>query len=259
MKHAVLGVGAIGGIMATALASIDEEVALIVRPQKLPEYPERLSLRQPTGTVTAAAHAVSKLTVPVDVLWIATKAYQLESALGAVEKAPDMVVPLLNGVDHIAVLRARFGHDRVVPATIAVEANQLAAGQFEQRTVVRLTVAARAEPVLGTVLARLQEHLGFICHFVANEQTLLWTKLCFLAPFALVTSASGKNKGEIFADPEWQAKLYAAIAEAVAVAKASGAEVDAEKVQTIFDILPDTMRSSMLKDLIAGVKQTLMF
>ena len=80
----------------------------------------------------------------------------------------------------------------------------------------------------------------------------MWSKLCFLGPFALVTSASGKNLGEILADPEWKAKLDSALAEARAVAEASGAEIDAAKVQAIFATAPATMRSSMAKDLAAG-------
>ena len=43
--------------------------------------------------------------LPVDVLWITVKATQLEPALAAL-KNPDAVraiVPLLNGIDHIAV------------------------------------------------------------------------------------------------------------------------------------------------------------
>ena len=84
-----------------------------------------------------------------------------------------------------------------------------------------------------------------------NEQTLLWTKLCFLAPFALVTSASGKDKGEVFADAEWKHKLDSAIAEACAVAKASGAEVDLPKLQAVFESMPPGMRSSMAKDVAA--------
>jgi hypothetical protein len=31
-----------------------------------------------------------------------------------------------------------------------------------------------------SVLGMLQQRLSFICHFVENEQTLVWTKLCFL-------------------------------------------------------------------------------
>ena len=62
-------------------------------------------------------------------------------------------------------------------------------------------------------------------------------------------SASGMNKGEIYADAEWKRKLMSAMAEACAVAKASGAEVDAAQVQAIFDGLPSGIRSSMQKDL----------
>lgn len=251
MNHAVLGAGAIGGLVGTALASLGEDVALIVRPGKLSAYPETLLLEQPSGTLAAKVRALDKLTDPVDVLWIATKTYQLETALATVAATPGIIIPLLNGVDHVAILRARYGNDRVVPATIAVEAEQLALGRFVHRSPIRLNIAASGEPALGGIVQRLGE-IGFICQFVANEQSLLWGKLCFLAPFALVTSASGKNLGEISADPIWKATLDSAIAEACAVAKASGADVDMAKLQAIFDTSPATMRSSMAKDLAAG-------
>ena len=194
------GRGAIGGLVGAALASLNEDVTLIVRPESLPEYPKNLTLERPSGAITAPAKAVATLTEPVDVLWIATKTYQLQAALESVKASPALVVPLLNGVDHIEVLRARFGADRVVPATIAVEAERIAPGQFVQRSpFVRLNLAASGEPRFGAIVARLGE-MGFTCQFMKNEQTLLWSKLCFLAPFALVTSASGKNKGEVFAD-----------------------------------------------------------
>jgi 2-dehydropantoate 2-reductase len=252
MKHAILGAGAIGGLVGAVLGSLGEDVTVIVRPEKLSDYPATLSVERPSGTVTAPAKAVSRLTQQVDVLWIATKTYQLQSALESVETAPNIVVPLLNGVDHIAVLRSRFGHDRVIPATIAVEAERVEPGQFVQRSpFVRLNLAASAEPLLGAIVARLTEH-GFTCQFIQNEQTLLWSKLCFLAPFALVTSASEKNKGEVYADAIWKGKLESAVAEACEVAKAHGAEVDATKLRETFDSLPGTMRSSMQKDVAAG-------
>ena len=252
MKHAVLGAGAIGGLMATALAYVNEEVTLVVRAEKVSSYPERLTLEQPDRTITAAAHVVSRLIERVDVLWIATKTHQLPSALESVDAAPNSIVPLLNGVDHISVLRSRFGDSNVIAGAIAVEAERAAEGKFVQRSMVRLSLADAGEPMLGGVLEQLQERLGFICKFVPDERTLLWTKLSFLAPFALVTSASGKDKGEIFGDPEWKAALYAAIAEATAVANAEGAEVEPSKIQLILDGSPATMRSSMAKDVIAG-------
>ena len=252
MKHAVLGVGAIGGIIGVALASVVEDVTFIVRAEKLAHYPDQLTLQQPTDRITISARLVARLSEPIDVLWIATKAYQLEPALESVQARTGAVVPLLNGTDHIALLRARFGQDCVVPATIAVEADRTAQDHFVQRSIVRLSLASSGQSLLGPLLATLQDRLGFICHFVNNEQTLLWTKLCFLAPFALTSSASGKNKADIMSHPEWKATLYSVIAEATAVAKAYGAEIETATIQMIFDTSPDTMRSSMLKDLLAG-------
>ena len=248
MKHAILGAGGIGGLVGTALASLGEDVIVVVRPDKLAAYPETLTLERPTGTMTAEARAVSKLTEPVDVLWIATRTFQLKAALESVAAVPKLVVPLLNGVDHIAILRAPFGHDSVVPATIAVEAERVAPGHFVQRSAfVRLNLASSAEPVLGPLIACLS-NIGFTCQFIANEKTLLWSKLCFLAPMALATSASGKNKGEIMDDPEWKRKLYSAVDEACAVANADGAEVDPAKIRAFIESISGALRSSMQKD-----------
>jgi 2-dehydropantoate 2-reductase len=252
MKHAILGAGAIGGLVGTALASLGEDITVVVRPANLAGYPKALTLERPQGSITAPAKAVSILTEPVEVLWISTKTYQLQTALEAVRSAPACVVPLLNGIDHIKTLRARFGRDGVAPATIAVEAEKIAPGRFVQRSpFVRLNLATAAEPLLGGIAGRLAD-LGFTCGFVQNEQTLLWNKLCFLAPIALVTSASGMNNGEILADASWKCQLDSAVAEACTVAGASGATVDMPKLLAVFPTLPPGIRSSMQKDLAAG-------
>ena len=251
MEHAVLGAGAIGGLVGTAVASLGEGVTVLVRPERLPAYPANLSVERPSGTITAAAKVAATLTNPVDVLWVATKTYQLETALQAVPSSPRYIVPLLNGVDHIELLRAHFGRDRVLPATIAVEAEKTAPGRFVQRSpFVNLNLAASAEQVLGAIVARLRD-LEFTCKFIQNEQTLLWSKLCFLGPLALITSASGMNKGNIYADAEWKRKLISSMTEACAVAKANGAEVAPAQIQAIYDGLPSGIRSSMQKDLAA--------
>jgi 2-dehydropantoate 2-reductase len=252
MKHAILGAGAIGGLVGTVLASLGEDVTVVIRPERLPDYPQVLTLERPSGPLTAPAKVAAALTAPFDLLWIATKTYQLNTALETVKSAPGIVIPLLNGIDHVAALRARFGDQRVAPATIAVEAEKLAPGRFIQRSpVVRFNLAASTEPLLGGIISQL-DNLGFLCKFIANEQTLLWGKLCFLAPFALVTSASGMNVGEILAGSAWKHKLKTAVAEACAVAHASGAEISPVRIQEGFDAAPLGMRSSMQKDLIAG-------
>ena len=254
MKHAILGAGAIGGLMATALGVIGEDATLIVRPEKVASYPNTLTLTTPSGTLTTPAKTIGRLTEAVDVLWIATKTYQMQEALPLIETQPRIVVPLLNGVEHISVLRARFGSESVVPATIAVGADRTAPGQFVQNSFVRLSVSTRGEPVLKEVMERLQSKVGFNCDFVASEATLLWSKLTFLAPIALVTSASGKTLGEILADPDWKSRLESSVNETAAVAARQGALIDAEKILGNLPNWPPTLRASMAKDLTAGRK-----
>jgi 2-dehydropantoate 2-reductase len=104
---------------------------------------------------------------------------------------------------------------------------------------------------LANVADRLW-HGGFTCEFQANEKTMLWSKLAFLAPFALTGTVSDMDKQEIFADSEWRARLESAVGEACAVAVADGAAVDRGKIMATLASLPATMRSSMQKDVSVG-------
>jgi ketopantoate reductase len=150
MRHAILGAGAVGGLIGTVLSSLGEDVTVMVRPEKMASYPANLTLERPSGSLTAPVKAVASLTEPVDVLWISTKTYQLQTALESVQASPKCVVPLLNGTDHVAVLRAQFGGERVVPGTIAVEAERIAPGRFVQRSRIQLPVhSERTDFALG--------------------------------------------------------------------------------------------------------------
>jgi 2-dehydropantoate 2-reductase len=124
MKHAILGAGAVGGLVGAVLAHEGEDVTLLIRPKNRSGHPEKLTLSTPNAAMESPVRIETKLTTDVDVLWIAVKAYQLIGALRAVppESKIGTIIPLLNGIDHVDLLRVRFGHDRVVPATIAVEA-----------------------------------------------------------------------------------------------------------------------------------------
>jgi ketopantoate reductase len=54
-----------------------------------------LTLERPQGSISASAKAAAALTEPVDVLWITTNTYQLQTALKAVHSLPTCAVPLL--------------------------------------------------------------------------------------------------------------------------------------------------------------------
>jgi 2-dehydropantoate 2-reductase len=93
---------------------------------------------------------------------------------------------------------------------------------------------------------------GLTCEVREDEVTMLWSKLCFLAPFALATTASGGPLGLVRSDPGWWARLEECVNEACAVGLAEGAKVSPEPILAAFEGLPDGFRSSMQKDVAAG-------
>jgi len=135
MKHAILGPGGVGGLVGACLAKSGEAVALVVRPETLSQYPRQLQLESAFGNFSVDVACSS--TVPaVDVVWITVKALQLESALKSLSNSTPVraIVPLLNGVDHVALLRSRYGADRVIAATISVESERVSPGHIVHRS-----------------------------------------------------------------------------------------------------------------------------
>jgi 2-dehydropantoate 2-reductase len=253
LRHAIVGVGGVGGTIGACLARSGVAVTLVVRPESLAAYPERVDFESPFGNFEVpVAHADQ--VPPCDVLWITVKATQLDSALHSVVN-PDAIaamVPLLNGIDHLALLRGKYGRQRVIAATIAGEMERVAPGHFVHRTpFLRLDVSSAGRELLGSTLDGFQK-IGFECRFLDDEPTLMWSKIVFLAPFALTTSAADRTTGEISSDPVWRARIEACVREACAVAQAEGARVNAEAVIAGMMKMPGNMRSSMQKDVERG-------
>jgi 2-dehydropantoate 2-reductase len=249
MKHAILGAGGVGGLIGACLAHLGHSVTLVVRREGLAQYPKKLHLESAFGNFEVDV-AVAAEVPAVDVLWITVKATQLESALAALKNPESVraIVPLLNGIDHLALLRARYGVDRVIPATIAGETERVSPGHIVHRSpFARLNVLSAGRELLGGMIDQLQR-MGFTCSFIDDEPTLMWGKLVFLAPFALSTTAADKTVGEILSDPEWRSLGEACVREACAVGVAEGAKVDPEKVLVGVAGMPANMRSSMQKD-----------
>lgn len=243
-----------GGLIGACLAHAGDAVTMVVRPGTLEQYPGEVKLEsQLLGSFSAPVQKAAQAP-PADVLWIAVKAPQLEAALKSVPRADSAgaVVPLLNGIDHVALLRGRFGHDRVVPGTFAGETERAAPGHIIHRSPFAwLNFAASGQDRLKDPVEKLQAR-GVTCKFFESEATLLWTKLVFLAPFALSTSAYDTTIGNVFDNPESLSKVEATMREACAVAVAEGGKVDAERVLASKGAFPRDMRSSMQKDVERG-------
>jgi 2-dehydropantoate 2-reductase len=258
---AILGPGGVGGLLAAALARAGADVTVVAR-EPTAELIAREGIDVQSvvlGDFAARPAAVARLTEPVDVLLVATKAAALEQALARVDAtAPALVVPLLNGFDHMALLRARFGA-RVAAGTIRVQADRLPGPptrvvQGSRFLFVELT---SDDPVLRPALAALAALLtdaGVENRMSADksEARILWGKLVRLNTLACMTAAYDAPFGAIRSDPARWAELEACVREGVAVARAEGAEIDPAVVFAEFEAIHDGFGTSMQRDVAAG-------
>jgi 2-dehydropantoate 2-reductase len=254
---AILGPGGVGGFLAAALARAGQPVTIVARQETAAHIAGHGLVVRSARLGDFAVHppAVAALERPAGVLFVATKAIGLDRGLDRVQSEVDLVVPLLNGLDHMELLRERFGSDRVAAGAIRIESDRPAPGVIVQSSpFLRVDMAStRAElaPRLREVAAALE--LAEVPTTVSSsEAQILWSKLVRLNALALTTSAADESIGFIRSDPEWRAALEACIEEASAVARAEGAQMDgAARLAELDDAHPG-LGSSMQRDIAAG-------
>ncbi len=253
---AILGAGGVGGFIAAALARAGEPVTVIARPPTA-EVITRDGIRVRSvrlGEFVARPTARTELDDPVDVLFVAPKATGLENALSRIRIAPVLVVPLLNGLEHMALLRERFP-GRTAAGVIRVESDRPAPGVIVQTSPFLRIDLASDDPRLGPSLGGLADTLrdaGVPVQLGPSEAQIVWSKLVRLNALACTTSACDCQIGFIRTDPDWRAALTACVDETAAVANADGAEIDPAALLAELDDAHAELGSSMQRDIAAG-------
>ena len=257
MRHAILGVGGVGGLVGGALAQAGQPVLLILRPETRETYPGGLHVESRLlGEFDVDVPAAVRLDRQVDVLWVTVKAMQLDDALLMAAPAvagEALVVPLLNGIDHMARLRAAFD-ELVVAGAIRVESERVGPGHIVHTSPFAAIDLAPPPALWGQVelLAAEVRSAGLGCTVRDSEAAVLWGKLSILAPLALATTSAAAPVGAVREDAELRNLMLSCAREVCAVAESEGARLDpALPVQALLG-LPDGMRSSMQKDVAAG-------
>ena len=119
MKTLILGAGAIGGYIGGRLQQSGADVTFLVRPARREALAKSgLVIKSSKGDVTQKVKTVLKSSEggPYDIVLLTNKAYDMDSAIEAIAPAVGSntaVVPLLNGMNHLDVLDAKFGAGHV--------------------------------------------------------------------------------------------------------------------------------------------------
>ena len=260
---AVLGPGAVGGSLTVRLSNAGVRVICVAHAEAAGLVAlAGLALESPDGTFTARVEVVERLVTPAGLLLVAVKAPALDGALERVE--PDavsegVVLPLLNGLEHMDVLRSRFD-GRVAAGSIShFQAYRAGRVQIIEATASPvITMASESLPRADVEhAAELLRRARVDVRVGQNEKRVLWHKLARIAPLAAATSASGRTVGELRSDPEWRPRLEKAIGEACVIAEADGVSLLPSSQWVIIDDMADETTTSAARDVVAGRRSEL--
>ncbi len=258
-RFAVLGVGAVGGFLAAALHRSGLSVTAVstelgasrIRSHGLHVTSETL------GELLTHPPATDTLSEPVDVMFLATRAPELEAALQRLRAPVRLFVPLLSGIEHLTALRARFPESLTCAASIRLDATRTSPTEIRHRSKFAVIDSAFDDDWLShRELRPLVEPLagaGIALMVSAREVQVLWSKLVFLNSLSLVTALSGQSLGAIRTDPDWRSRMQSSLQEGAEVAQAEGARVSVEMTMEYVDHARHELSSKMLQDIRAGI------
>jgi len=254
-RVAVLGPGAIGGFLVGALTKAGCEVTLVARPGTASQIAKNgLCLKTALlGDMVARPQVVENLESTFDVIGIATKANDLIPALSQIRAGigeGTIIIPFLNGIEHIALLKKEFGKHVVVGMIGNIVAEKEREGCVVSSST-NVTIELGSESISQRALEEIADLFrpsGIVVSVEETEAKVIWHKLARLSVLAGITAASGKTLGELRKDSLWNSRLEECAREIAEVARKDGVEISADEILKQIETLPDSLTTSLARD-----------
>jgi 2-dehydropantoate 2-reductase len=267
MRIAVVGVGAVGGVLGGLLQRAGHAVSFVARGDALTALrAEGLTVSTPAGPLATgplAASADARDLGAQDLVVVAVKAWQVERlapSLRALIEEKTLVVPVQNGVEAAEQLAAALGEEAVLGGICHVLAEREGAARVRYAgPAPLLTIGERARASESSArVERLAETLraaGISAAVSERIDAALWSKLLFVEPLGSVGAVTRSPADRVRAIPETRAMLEEAMREVRAVAAGRGVAVPESAIAQALarvDSLPAGATASMHRDLVEG-------
>lgn len=246
---AVVGPGAVGGLLAWLLNRAGHDVVAVGRPATVQTIrAEGIEVR--SGAFGDGVERVSASTeVPQGAsVIVATKAYGLDDVLpGIVAARPVEVLSVLNGVEHMAPLRAALSEAAVAGGSVTVSALRASTTVIDHRSPF---LNIEVPEVAGEfAVVRALTGAGPRVRTGGTETEVLWAKFRLLSALALLTSYWRQPAGPALSeDPEL---TEAVVSEIVACSTAEGVPASVLDLVRALHSVSGGMRTSLQEDLAA--------
>lgn len=271
----IAGAGALGSALGGTLAVHGADVWLVTpnAAHRAAIVARGLALVSPDGETLARPNVAESCRAiagaPADLIVILCKsADTADAARDALTVAgPEtVIVSFQNGLGQEALLSEIFGAERVIGGKTYAGGVMLAPG------IVQATVAGKRS-IIGEIagglsprcldLARQLSAHGLSCEASDNMSGVIWDKLLINVATGALTALTRMTYGEIYADRDLARLAFAAVAEAMNVAKAKGIELSIRTPEEAWAMaganLPEDFRTSMLQTLEKGRRSEIDF
>lgn len=256
---AVLGPGAVGGTFAVRFVNADYRTLCVGPPATVQLMGFSGISFETNGNepVVVRPEMTEQLVQPVSLLLVTVKAAQLEDALERVDPevvAEGVVLPLMNGFEHMDPLRERFPGRVAAGALSRFEAYRVGRMQIVQKTHTALVTMA-SDDLSERELERaadLLQRAGIDVEVETDEKRVLWRKAVRLSVLAPATALSRKTVGDLRTDLEWRPRMEQALSEACAIANADGVSLMPSAQWTRITELEHDLTTSAARDVEAG-------
>ncbi|MBA3333316.1 MAG: ketopantoate reductase family protein [Actinobacteria bacterium] len=261
---AILGPGAVGGTFAVRLSEAHHRTICVGTPEIVGLMALSGITLDSNGSkpINVRPVLVERLVEPVSLLVVTVKAPHLADALERVEPESvenAVVLPLLNGLEHLEPIRARLGR-RVAAASLSqFEAYRVGRMQIVQGTPSGLVTMA-SDDLSDQELERAADILraaGMQVAIEDDEKRVLWRKAARAAVVSSATALTRRTIGELRTDPEWRPRMEQALDEACAVATADGVKMMSSAQWTRIVEMDPHLTTSAARDVIAGKRHEL--
>jgi 2-dehydropantoate 2-reductase len=264
MRLLIVGAGSTGGYFGGRLAQAGRDVTFLVHAARAETLRQQgLQIVSPHGNATLEPKLAlaRNISAPFDVVLVAVKSYQLAAAIADFAPAVGentLIVPVLNGMKHMDLLRQRFGSKPVVGALCLVVATVDAAGRIVQldprQDLVYGELDGSTSPCIRALDALLQG-AGFTARLSDDIEREMWEKWILLSCLGGITCLMRGSIGELEAAAGGRDFALQFIDEVVRVVRSVGkapSEAFLAMAREALTAKGSALTSSMYRDLQRG-------
>jgi 2-dehydropantoate 2-reductase len=264
MKVCVVGAGGTGGLIAAVLRRAGVDVSVLATERHVKAIKANgLTLIAPSGrfSVQLEAEVDPRAIGACDVVVVTTKMWDIEALAPTLKPLlgeNTVVIPVQNGIDAPELLAKVLGWHHVVYGSASMNASIEEPGVIRQRNPNYGLTLAEAQGQHSERLLKVKETFGkagISVEVATDGPALLWDKFIGLVSNSSLCALLRSPMGVVQQDDDCWALYTAVFREVVAVGRAEGISLPAEKVEARLArarTSPPMVMSSLAVDLMAG-------